>query len=340
MRYAHQICKFALKRFHCISLINFLLNCFHFLVMYKGQVTTKYYRFLMKGGGWTWVQSYATVVHNTRSSRPHCIVSVNYVLSQKEAKDLLLNEVQGTINRTPEITPIITPVSLPRTPLVSTPVTPVYQTPPQQTALIPQPSQQLQQQTLQPINNIKELQSFHINNNNNIPNNNNQMHVLQNTNHNVHQTGNEFEQYNHNHYIQNHQNLTNTHSQHEEFSDPNDQYYNFYMDNGTVIQNDSNVLRPFSASNSCSSSTSSEEQQQHIYNQQLLSHTSIQQHSIQSYDEDYSTFSFPNCFPSSITDSSTNSSIFNNDLRTTAPYASVIVDNTTNQNYHNHEFVH
>lgn len=49
-------------------------------VIYKGQVTTKYYRFLTKGGGWVWVQSYATVVHNTRSSRTHCIVSVNYVL--------------------------------------------------------------------------------------------------------------------------------------------------------------------------------------------------------------------------------------------------------------------
>lgn len=46
----------------------------------KGQVTTKYYRFLSKGGGWVWMQSYATIVHNSRSSRPHCIVSVNYVL--------------------------------------------------------------------------------------------------------------------------------------------------------------------------------------------------------------------------------------------------------------------
>lgn len=49
-------------------------------VMYKGQVTTKYYRFLTKSGGWIWMQSYATVVQNSRSSRPLCIVSVNYVL--------------------------------------------------------------------------------------------------------------------------------------------------------------------------------------------------------------------------------------------------------------------
>lgn len=49
-------------------------------VLVKGQVTTKYYRMLSKRGGWVWVQSYATIVHNSRSSRPHCIVSVNYVL--------------------------------------------------------------------------------------------------------------------------------------------------------------------------------------------------------------------------------------------------------------------
>ena len=47
----------------------------------KGQVTTKYYRILDNEGGHIWVQSYATIVHNTRSSRPHCIVSVNYVLT-------------------------------------------------------------------------------------------------------------------------------------------------------------------------------------------------------------------------------------------------------------------
>lgn len=43
-------------------------------------MTTKYYRFLTRDGGWVWMQSYATIVHNSRSSRPHCIVAVNYVL--------------------------------------------------------------------------------------------------------------------------------------------------------------------------------------------------------------------------------------------------------------------
>lgn len=69
----------------CI-LLNMLISavCVFLLspaVLVKGQVTTKYYRFLAKHGGWVWVQSYATIVHNSRSSRPHCIVSVNYVLT-------------------------------------------------------------------------------------------------------------------------------------------------------------------------------------------------------------------------------------------------------------------
>lgn len=54
---------------------------------------TKYYRFLTKEGGYVWIQSHMTIL-NTRSSRPHCIVSVNYVLSNVEAQDLLLDEVQ------------------------------------------------------------------------------------------------------------------------------------------------------------------------------------------------------------------------------------------------------
>ncbi|XP_067000642.1 single-minded homolog 1 [Anabrus simplex] len=63
----------------------------HHTLLFKGQVTTKYFRFLTKDGGWVWMQSYATIVHNSRSSRPHCIVSVNYVLSDLEAKELVLN---------------------------------------------------------------------------------------------------------------------------------------------------------------------------------------------------------------------------------------------------------
>ncbi|KAL2085004.1 hypothetical protein ACEWY4_020522 [Coilia grayii] len=81
---------------HVHSCDIFHLRCAHHLLLVKGQVTTKYYRFLAKQGGWVWVQSYATIVHNSRSSRPHCIVSVNYVLTDNEYKGLQLSLDQVT----------------------------------------------------------------------------------------------------------------------------------------------------------------------------------------------------------------------------------------------------
>ncbi|NXR83877.1 SIM2 protein, partial [Pycnonotus jocosus] len=77
----------------------FHLRYAHHLLLVKGQVTTKYYRLLSKQGGWVWVQSYATIVHNSRSSRPHCIVSVNYVLTDIEYKELQLSLDQVTISK-------------------------------------------------------------------------------------------------------------------------------------------------------------------------------------------------------------------------------------------------
>jgi hypothetical protein len=270
------------------------------------------------------VQSYATVVHNTRSSRPHCIVSVNYVLSSKEAKDLLLNEVQGNMARpTPEPSVTTTPS---RTPIINTPAqTPVYQNPPHQPPIINQASNlQIHQ---------KEIQSFHQTDNNNhmhISHNESQLHH--------HQQNNEFDHYNAyaHQTMPNHHSMTNHH--HEEFSDHADQYYNYFMDNSTGLptQTDSSNLRPYSAaSNSCSSTSSDEQQHQHMYaNHQIQQHSNLHQ---QNYENDY-TCLFPN-FP--MNDSSS-PSIYNNDFKTTtnAHYTSVIVDNTNNQNYLTNEFVH
>ncbi|XP_016413219.1 single-minded homolog 2 [Sinocyclocheilus rhinocerous] len=73
----------------------FHLRYAHHLLLVKGQVTTKYYRMLAKHGGWVWVQSCATIVHNSRSSRPHCIVSVNYVLTDVEYKQMQLSQDQS-----------------------------------------------------------------------------------------------------------------------------------------------------------------------------------------------------------------------------------------------------
>lgn len=64
----------------------------HQKLLVKGQVETKYYRILTRNGGWAWVQSRITIVHNSRSSRPHCIVSINHVLSHVPSNDILSDQ--------------------------------------------------------------------------------------------------------------------------------------------------------------------------------------------------------------------------------------------------------
>jgi len=75
------------------------LRLTHLTILHKGQAHTRYYRWLTLSGGWIWVQSYATVVHNARASRPHCIVAVNYVVSGKEMPHLLLMSEQIVANK-------------------------------------------------------------------------------------------------------------------------------------------------------------------------------------------------------------------------------------------------
>ncbi|XP_078000989.1 hypoxia-inducible factor 1-alpha-like [Glandiceps talaboti] len=60
----------------------------------KGQTSTQRYRFLCKKGGYVWIQTQATVIYNNRTSKPQCIVSVNYVLSGVENENLVLSTEQ------------------------------------------------------------------------------------------------------------------------------------------------------------------------------------------------------------------------------------------------------
>nr|WNN25245.1 hypoxia-inducible factor 1 [Balanoglossus aurantiaca] len=60
----------------------------------KGQTSTRKYRFLSKSGGYVWIQTQATVIYNNRTSKPQCIVSVNYVLSGIESEDVILSTEQ------------------------------------------------------------------------------------------------------------------------------------------------------------------------------------------------------------------------------------------------------
>ncbi|XP_062537907.1 protein single-minded isoform X2 [Armigeres subalbatus] len=264
----------------------------HQILMYKGQVTTKYYRFLTKGGGWTWVQSYATVVHNTRSSRPHCIVSVNYVLSKQEAHDLLLNEIQGPMIPKPEIkTPLATPAS------VATPISPPHHVPMQLHQSTQQsPSQHHQQQQapiLQPHNPllVKEMNNYLQLHQFDDDNSLNQMNPLHPTQHGNHPSSQEFEhQYNGQASFMMDSNQSMSQGTPSEYLDS---YYDpaFYQSFDPQTDGGSNVLRPFSASsNSCSSSDG----EAHL-NATYIPNTALIQHQPASYDEINQHFGL-NCF--------------------------------------------
>lgn len=57
----------------------------------KGQVLTHYYRVMNKHGGYTWIQTCATVVCNSKNAEEQNIICVNYVVSGKENVNLVLD---------------------------------------------------------------------------------------------------------------------------------------------------------------------------------------------------------------------------------------------------------
>ncbi|XP_061392028.1 protein trachealess isoform X1 [Musca vetustissima] len=57
----------------------------------KGQVLTGYYRLMNKSGGYTWMQSCATVVCNSKNAEEQNIICVNYVISNRENENLILD---------------------------------------------------------------------------------------------------------------------------------------------------------------------------------------------------------------------------------------------------------
>lgn len=51
-----------------------------FIVINKGQVLTHYFRLMNKNGGYTWMQTCATVVCNSKNAEEQNIICVNYVI--------------------------------------------------------------------------------------------------------------------------------------------------------------------------------------------------------------------------------------------------------------------
>ncbi|XP_069500672.1 neuronal PAS domain-containing protein 1 isoform X2 [Ambystoma mexicanum] len=63
-------------------------------LLIKGQVVTKYYRWLQKSGGFVWIQSCATISVNMKNPSERNMIWVNYILSKPEFKDTPLDVSQ------------------------------------------------------------------------------------------------------------------------------------------------------------------------------------------------------------------------------------------------------
>ncbi|CAB0021052.1 unnamed protein product, partial [Nesidiocoris tenuis] len=63
----------------------------HIDLINKGQVLTHYYRLMNKNGGYTWIQTCATVICNNKNADEQNIICINYVVSGKEYKNLIMD---------------------------------------------------------------------------------------------------------------------------------------------------------------------------------------------------------------------------------------------------------
>lgn len=63
----------------------------HLDLINKGQVLTHYYRLMNKNGGYTWVQTCATVVCSSKNAEEQNIICVNYVISGREYENYIMD---------------------------------------------------------------------------------------------------------------------------------------------------------------------------------------------------------------------------------------------------------
>lgn len=63
----------------------------HVDLINKGQVLTHYYRLMNKTGGYTWLQTCATVVCNTKNADEQNVICVNYVISGREYENVIMD---------------------------------------------------------------------------------------------------------------------------------------------------------------------------------------------------------------------------------------------------------
>ena len=93
LKSTHEDCKCTKKS----SEIDFTKNWkfdFFFSVLNKGQVMSNYYRILNKSGGYSWMQSCATLICNTKNADEQSIICVNYVLSGPQFANIVMDQCQ------------------------------------------------------------------------------------------------------------------------------------------------------------------------------------------------------------------------------------------------------
>ncbi|XP_042899146.1 protein trachealess [Parasteatoda tepidariorum] len=71
----------------------------HIDLIQKGQVMSGYYRLMNKNGGYTWLQSCATVICNTKNAEEETIICVNYVISHVEYPHCVMDYCQLPASR-------------------------------------------------------------------------------------------------------------------------------------------------------------------------------------------------------------------------------------------------
>ncbi|KAJ8280722.1 hypothetical protein GJAV_G00058170 [Gymnothorax javanicus] len=64
------------------------------VLLSKGQVCTRHYRFLAKSGGFVWAETQATVIYNSKTSQPEAVVCLNFILSGVEQADVVFSAEQ------------------------------------------------------------------------------------------------------------------------------------------------------------------------------------------------------------------------------------------------------
>ncbi len=90
LRKCHSDCEFL----KFISTLDFYNTKINLLVIEKGQVLTYYYRILNKNGGYTWIQTCATIVCNIKNNDEQHIICVNYIVSGRESTNLVMDQCQ------------------------------------------------------------------------------------------------------------------------------------------------------------------------------------------------------------------------------------------------------